>query len=84
MARLDKIVLNTKNEDLSSICDLVNNHFDGNLYQLSKFLDKSIYMFHYIPEGEFTELEIQRASFVLMSLKESILESFIEQQSKIA
>ncbi len=82
MARLDRIVVKTKNEDLSSVSELLNKYFDGNLYQISKSLDKAIYMFHYIPESDlFSQREKQSICFALMELKEGFLEAFFEQQS---
>ena len=82
MRRLDRIVVKTDKSELSSISELINKYFDGNLYQLSKFLDKSIYMFHYIPENDlFSQRERQSICFALMELKEGFLEAFFEQQN---
>tara|TARA_R110002049_G_scaffold273751_4_gene451588 strand:+ start:420 stop:677 length:258 start_codon:yes stop_codon:yes gene_type:complete len=83
MAGLDRILLKTKNDELLSIVELVNKYFGGNLYQLLKFLDKVIYMFHYIPESDlFSQREKQSICFALMELKEGFLEAFFEIQSK--
>lgn len=83
MARLDRIAIKTQNNDLSSITEMLNKYFDGNLYQICKSLDKAIYMFHYIPESDlFSQKEKQSICFALMELKEALLESFFEQQSK--
>ena len=53
------------------------------MYQLSKFLDKSMYWMHHIPESDlFSQRERQDICFALMELKEGFLEAFFEQQSK--
>jgi hypothetical protein len=81
MARLDRKVIKTKNDELLSIAELVNKCSDGNLYQLSRSLDKAIYMLHYIPESDlFSQKERQSICFALMELKEGFLEAFFEQQ----
>ena len=83
MARLDRMAIKTKNEELLFITEMINNYFDGNMYQLSRFLDKSIYWMHHIPESDlFSQRERQDICFALMELKEALLESFFEQQSK--
>lgn len=62
---------------------LINTYFDGNMFQLSRLLDRLIYMFHYIPESDlFSQRERQDICFALMELKEALLEAFFEQQSK--
>ncbi len=37
----------------------VNEYHDGNLLSLSNWLDRAIYMFHYLSEYAFTEFERQ-------------------------
>lgn len=83
MARLDRMVVETKNDELLLITVMINKCFDGNMYQLSKFLDKSVYWMHHIPESDlFSQRERQDICFALMELKEGFLEAFFEQQSK--
>lgn len=81
--RFDKIAMETTLNDIFPIVESINQYFDGNLYQVSKSLDKAIYLFHYIPESDlFSEKEKQGICFTLMELKEGFLEAFFEQQSK--
>lgn len=82
MTRIDYLITKINNDDLSLFTKLVNRHFDGNLYQLSRLMEKIIYMLHYLPEDEFSEKEKRNISFLLWQIKESLSTSFFEQQSK--
>jgi hypothetical protein len=81
--RLDQITIETTQKDIFPVVESINQYFDGNMYQLSRFLDKSIYWLHHIPDSDlFSQKERQDICFALVELKEALLESFFEQQSK--
>ena len=69
--RIDKIALKITQNDISPVTDSINRYFDGNMYQLSRFLDKSVYWMHHIPESDlFSQRERQDICFALMELKQ--------------
>ncbi len=80
--RLDQKCYELSKKDLVPIVNFVNTYFDGNMYQLSKFLDKSVYWLHHIPESDlFSQRERQDICFALVELKEALIEAFFEHQS---
>lgn len=81
--RIDQKCYKISKNDLVPLVDFVNTYFDGNMYQLSKFLDKSIYWLHHIPESDlFSQRERQDICFALFELREALVGAFFEQQSK--
>lgn len=71
--------MESKNIDLSPMIKYINEHHDGNLLSLSNWLDRAIYMFHYLPEDAFTNLERQNTCHILMQLKETLMEVHYKQ-----
>ncbi len=68
-----------KDIDLSPIIAYLNDYHEDNLLFLSNWFDRIIYMFHYLPEDAFTNLERQNACHILMQLKEILLEVHFKQ-----
>lgn len=66
--------------DLSPFLDYLNECHEGNLLSLANWLNKAIYMFHYLPEDTFTALERQNCCHILMELKYAALESYDNQK----
>ncbi|UWX56484.1 hypothetical protein NYZ99_10015 [Maribacter litopenaei] len=54
---------------------------EGDLLSFTKWLDKAIYMFHYLPADTFSEVERQNVCHVLMELKEAVLKIKVEQSN---
>lgn len=54
---------------------------EGDLLSFTQWLDKAIYMFHYLPADTFSETERQNVCHVLMELKEAVLKIHIEQNT---
>ena len=55
-----------KQEDLQPIIDHIERYYEGNVLILTEWLDRAIYMFHYVPcDGEFTELQKQNVCGVI-------------------
>jgi len=65
--------------DLSLFLDYLDEYHEGNLLSLSNWLDRAIYMFHYLPEDTFTSLERQNACHILMQLKEVLINIYYKQ-----
>ena len=64
-----------KKKDLDPIASYVNEIHERNLLSLTTYLDRAIYMLHYIPQNEtFSELERQNTCYALMGLKERLME----------
>lgn len=68
-----------KEIDLSPIKKYINEYHEGNLLSLTNWLDRAIYMFHYLPEDGFTSLERQNTCHILMQLKETLMEVHYKQ-----
>lgn len=45
---------------------------EGDLLSFTQWLDKAVYMFHYLPTDSFSETERQNVCHVLMELKEAV------------
>ncbi|RIV68701.1 hypothetical protein [Flagellimonas aequoris] len=54
---------------------------EGNLLSFTQWLDKAIYMFHYLPTDTFSETDRQNVCHVLMELKEAVLKIHVEQHN---
>ncbi|MBC74034.1 hypothetical protein [Flagellimonas abyssi] len=54
---------------------------EGDLLSLTQWLDKAIYMFHYLSTDIFSEIERQNVCHVLMELKEAVLKIHVEQNN---
>lgn len=68
--------------DLSPFLDYLDEYHEGNLLSLSNWLDRAIYMFHYLPEDAFTNLERQNTCHILMQLKETFMEVYYNQSGE--
>lgn len=51
---------------------------EGDLLSFMNWLDKAIYMFHYLPTDSFSETERQNVCHVLIELKEAVLKIYFE------
>lgn len=47
---------------------------EGDLLSFTQWLDKAVYMFHYLPTDTFSEVERQNVCHVLMELKEAVMD----------
>lgn len=54
---------------------------EGDLLSFTLWLDKAIYMFHYLPADAFSATERQNVCHVLMELKEAVLKIHVEQNN---
>ncbi|MAU16137.1 MAG: hypothetical protein CMH46_11430 [Muricauda sp.] len=57
---------------------------EEDLLSFTQWLDKAIYMFHYLPTDAFSETERQNVCHVLMELKEAVLKIHIDDLKNIA
>lgn len=68
-------------EDLRPIIEQIEKFYEGNPLILTEWLDRAIYMLHFIPcNGEFTELQRQNVCGVLLGVKESLMEAYFQKQ----
>jgi len=75
------MVTKTKKKDLAPLAELVNEVYSGNLLSLIKWLDRAVYMFHYLPEEEnFSAIEKQNTMYALHCLKERLMEAYFRQK----
>lgn len=67
--------------DLHPIIEQIDKYYEGNVLILTEWLDRAIYMLHFIPcNGEFTELQRQNVCGVLLGIKESLMEAYFVNQ----
>lgn len=67
--------------DLYPIIEQIDKYYEGNVLMLTEWLDRAIYMLHFIPcNGEFTELQRQNVCGVLLGVKESLMEAYFVNQ----
>jgi hypothetical protein len=65
-----------KLDDLQPIIDHIEKYYEGNVLIVSEWLDRAIYMFHFIPDdGEFTAMQKRNVCCVILGIKESLVES---------
>jgi len=51
---------------------------EGDLLSFTLWVDKAIYMFHYLPADTFSEVERQNVCHVLKELKEAVMKIHLE------
>jgi hypothetical protein len=69
-----------KPKDLQSIIELVDNYYEGNVLLLAQWLDRAIYLLHFVPFDEgFSQLQKQNTCEALFGLKQSLLEAHFQQ-----
>ena len=54
---------------------------EGDLLSFTQWLDKAIYMLHYLPVDTFSEVERQNVCHVLMELKVVVMKIHVEQNN---
>ena len=60
--------------NLSPVAHYINDIFDGDILLFTQWLDKAIYLLHYLPEDEPVHpIDRQNTCFALMGLKEAML-----------
>ena len=75
------MVSKIENKDFAPVAEFVNEVYGGNLLLLTKWLDRAVYMFHYLPEEEdFSANEKRNAAYALMCLKERIMQAYFKQR----
>ncbi|MFP2994829.1 hypothetical protein ABN763_02915 [Spongiivirga sp. MCCC 1A20706] len=72
-----------KELDLSPILTYLEKCHEGDLLSLTKSLDKSIFMFHFLAQDTFTDFERQNCCHVLMELKEAVMEIYLNIEKSI-
>ncbi|MFN3137269.1 MAG: hypothetical protein ACE37L_06255 [Allomuricauda sp.] len=65
--------MSLKPKDLHPLLSYFEECHEGDLLSFTQWLDKAIYMFHYLPTDAFSETERQNVCHVLMELKEAIM-----------
>ncbi|SFC28440.1 hypothetical protein SAMN04487891_108117 [Flagellimonas taeanensis] len=65
--------MSLKVTDLYPLLSYFEECHEGDLLSFTVWLDKAIYMFHYLPSDTFSETERQNVCHVLMELKVAVL-----------
>ena len=75
------MVSKTEAKDLAPVAEYVNEVYGGNLLSLTQWLDRAVYMFHFISEDEnFSNQDKHGVVDSLMALKERLLEVHYRQR----
>lgn len=61
-------------EDLGHLANYFNDMHNGDLIEIARHLDHIIYQLHYIPEGTVSPHSIQQNCFLLVNMRELLLE----------
>ncbi|MBA4744003.1 MAG: hypothetical protein H2058_01985 [Muricauda sp.] len=74
--------MSLKTKDLHPLLSYFEDCHEGDLLSFTQWLDKAIFMFHYLPADAFSELERQNVCHVLMELKKTVIAIHLGQQAK--
>jgi len=67
--------------DFTPLADYVNEVFDGHLIKVIRYLNRTIFLFHFLPENEhIPELERQNTVTVLSKIKDALMEAYFKRQ----
>jgi len=67
--------------DFIPLANYVNDVFDGHLIKVIHYLNRTIFLFHFLPENqEIPELERQNIVTVLSKIKDSMMETYFKRQ----
>ena len=61
--------------ELSPLAGFINDHYEGDLFAISRYLDNAVYMLRYVPDEAFTVDELQNVCFALNNIKECFYEA---------
>ena len=73
--------MNPKEINLLPLLSYFEEFHEGDLLSFTQWLDKAIYMLHYLPTNTFSDIERQNVCHVLMELKHTVMKIHIEQNS---
>jgi hypothetical protein len=65
-----------KHRELTPLAKFIDETYGGDLYAISHYISKAIYMMHYVQEGHFDQTDIQNVCFVLYNINESFYKSY--------
>ncbi|MEO9511815.1 MAG: hypothetical protein ABJN84_16950 [Flavobacteriaceae bacterium] len=66
---------------LHPLLSYIQKCHEGDLLSLTQSLDKTIFMFHFLPIDTFSDLERQNCCHILMELKEAVMEIYYNQKA---
>ncbi|WP_190808706.1 hypothetical protein [Flagellimonas sp. S3867] len=69
--------MSLKVTDLHPLLSYIQECHEGDLLSFTQSLDKTIFMFHFIPMDTFSDLERQNCCHVLAELKEAVMEVYL-------
>ncbi len=64
-------------DDFAPLLSYIQECHEGDLLSFTNSLDKTIFMFHFLPWDTFSELERQNCCHVLMELKEAVMKVYL-------
>lgn len=70
--------MNSNEINLLPLLSYFDECHEGDLLSFTQWLDKAVYMFHYLPTDTFTEVERQNVCHVLLELKVAVMKIYTE------
>lgn len=70
--------MNSNEINLLPLLSYFEECHEGDLLSFTQWLDKAVYMFHYLPLDTFSETERQNVCHVLMELKQAVIQIYVE------
>ncbi|MCR9173991.1 MAG: hypothetical protein NXI10_15920 [bacterium] len=82
MSKSNGTKIELKEEDLKPILEQINKYYDGNVLVVTEWLDRAIFMLHFIPDDdEFSQLQKQNVCGVILGIKESLMQAYFQNQA---
>ena len=66
------IMENVTEKDFAKLAEFINDMYDGDICTFSYYLDKAVYMLHYVEEDNFERIELLDTCFALNKAKECL------------
>lgn len=82
MDKTNRSKIELKQEDLKPIIEQIDKYYEGNVLVGTEWLDRAIFMLHFVPDDdEFSQLQKRNVCCVILDIKESLMQSYFENQS---
>ena len=57
-------------KELAPLAQFINQQYEGDLFAISRYLDKAVYMLAFLEEDSFLPKDVQNVCYVLHEIKE--------------
>jgi len=74
--------MKSKTKELKPLAQFINEAHGGDYFTISRYIDKALFMLHYVPEGHFSETEKRNVCFTLHEIKESFYRAYRKRKNR--